>query len=51
MRGRLRGPAHSPSQRSCRSAPHERVLDVVTFEEEDESPFVGVLEVEPVEAG
>jgi hypothetical protein len=24
-----------------------RVLDVVRFEEEDESPFVGLLQVEP----
>jgi hypothetical protein len=26
---------------------HFRVLDVVLFEEEDESPFVGLLQVEP----
>ena len=37
-----------PGEEIHRSAPAERfrVLDVVPFEEEDESPFVGLLQVE-----
>jgi hypothetical protein len=35
-----------PTATSVSNGRHFRVLDVVPFDEEDESPFVGLLQVE-----